>query len=163
MQEKVPIILTKRHVIYLRRQARRQAGLANSETSGRYKWRSTYATGRLVFYHEGEATSLSLAIARVRLSTHEYLQRFDATTSRRRRATVKTTTELEMETKIGKGNGRQSAPGLSLVNQTTPFPSSGCDAIHPALGKGVVWFTRLALISPLCINYCFSWLAISLT
>ena len=43
MQEKVPIILTKRHVIYLRRHWR-QAGLASSETSGRYKWRSTYAT-----------------------------------------------------------------------------------------------------------------------
>ena len=41
-------------------------------------------------------------------------------------------------------------------NQTTPFPSTECiaspawgpgegagDAIHPVLGKGVVWFTRL--------------------
>ena len=30
----------------------------------------------------------------------------------------------------------------SLVNQTAPFPSIG-DAIHPAMGKGVVWFTKL--------------------
>ena len=36
----------------------------------------------------------------------------------------------------------------SLVYQTTPSPSTGCipragDAIHPVLGEGVVWYTRL--------------------
>ena len=35
---------------------------------------------------------------------------------------------------------------LSLVYQTTPFPSTGCitspAVVHPVLGKGVVWYMR---------------------